>query len=518
MNSVLITRQLSFLERLENASADMVFHHALYPTGGMGALAFLPEAGSRDLGEHLEEVSRVTQQARRILTDTGTFFLQVDPVIAPYHRLVADRIFGKERFATQIVLPSVYGPSSQFLTPDYDVVLVYGKTDAATLRAPQRPRTDWEIQQQFRHTDERGGLYQLLSLTTELPQTHLQYVWKGITPPEGRSWQFTEDVMEQLHAAGRIYIRADCSMAYLKSYLSEAPGIAVGYVWDDLRDAVLREKEEWPEEHIAAGAFRSGLEIMERMIEMGTDPGGRVVSTWDGSGTISTAASLRGRSWTVAVNHRLFAEALLARLDRYGLRHRSEIQVIGHEEVDDRSPRLNSVYTDYLMGLVGMGKPSFILGQPVAFEETLHVEFKEVEGDNPRNTIKATADQYAVAFLNREGGQIFWGIRNSDRVPVGISVNSQQRDDIRQLIVNKLDQLRPSLSPAEYRIEFHPVTNPDQSGSAPDRWVLELRVNPGDAKQLYATSAGTHYLKTDSGIIVLAGPALVAEVVRRISS
>jgi hypothetical protein len=257
---------------------------------------------------------------------------------------------------------------------------------------------------------------------------------------------------------------------------------------------------------------------MEGMIEMGSDPAGRVVGTWDGSGTISIAASLRGRSWTVAVNHRFFAEALLARLDRYGLRTRSEIQVIGHEEIDDRLPRLNSVYTDHLVGLVATGKPSFILGQPVGLEEALHVEFKEVEGNNPRNTIKATADQYAVAFLNREGGQIFWGIRNNDRVPVGISVNSQQRDDIRQLIVNKLDQLKPSLSPAEYRIEFHPVTNPDLSGLATDRWIVELRVNRGDAKQLYATSAGTHYLKTDSGIIVLAGPALVAEVVRRISS
>jgi hypothetical protein len=192
-------------------------------------------------------------------------------------------------------------------------------------------------------------------------------------------------------------------------------------------------------------------------------------------------------------------------------------EVVGHEVVDERFPPLPTVYTDHVVGLVPPGKPSFVLGKPVPFEESLHVEFKEITGPNPWNTIKATADEYAVAFLNRDGGQIFWGVRNGDRVPVGVHLTSQERDGIRQLIVSKLHQLQPPLSPGEYRIDFHPVTDQDENAPVPDRWVVELRVSRGDPKQLYATSAGTHYLRTESGTTVLAGPTLVGEVSRRLS-
>ena len=44
------------------------------------------------------------------------------------------------------------------------------------------------------------------------------------------------------------------------------------------------------------------------------------------------------------------------------------------------------------------------------FEETRFYEFKEIKGGKPADSITNTADEYAVAFFNREGGRIFWGI------------------------------------------------------------------------------------------------------------
>ena len=55
-----------------------------------------------------------------------------------------------------------------------------------------------------------------------------------------------------------------------------------------------------------------------------------------------------------------------------------------------------------------MSPTQFILNQPVSVEETRHYEFKEIKGRNPVDTIKNTVDEYVVAFLNSEGGRIYW--------------------------------------------------------------------------------------------------------------
>ncbi len=56
-------------------------------------------------------------------------------------------------------------------------------------------------------------------------------------------------------------------------------------------------------------------------------------------------------------------------------------------------------------------------------EETRFFEFKEIKGANPVNSIKNTCDEYVVSFLNSNGGSVFWGIRDNDRIVVGVIVN-----------------------------------------------------------------------------------------------
>src|SRR5687767_9680133 len=100
-------------------------------------------------------------------------------------------------------------------------------------------------------------------------------------------------------------------------------------------------------------------------------------------------------------------------------------------------------------------KARFVLNEPISEEETRHCEFKEIKGRNPVDTIKNSADEYVVAFLNSEGGRIYWGIRDSDRVVVGVKLSSSQRDEIRRVVGEKLAQIQPPISPTAYRITFH---------------------------------------------------------------
>ena len=80
----------------------------------------------------------------------------------------------------------------------------------------------------------------------------------------------------------------------------------------------------------------------------------------------------------------------------------------------------------------------FVLDEPAptTVRENLRTEFKAIRGGRPLNTIKETADNYAVGFLNREGGSIFWGIENDTRIIHGIPLVESERDEL-QLLVNQ---------------------------------------------------------------------------------
>ncbi|MDE0317941.1 MAG: putative DNA binding domain-containing protein, partial [Candidatus Poribacteria bacterium] len=94
----------------------------------------------------------------------------------------------------------------------------------------------------------------------------------------------------------------------------------------------------------------------------------------------------------------------------------------------------------------------FVQDQPIPFEETRFYEFKEIRGRNPTDSITNTADEYAVAFLNLEGGRIFWGIRNSDRITVGVLLDERQRDNVRRKVSEKLWGIRPPISDQDWDI------------------------------------------------------------------
>ena len=146
-------------------------------------------------------------------------------------------------------------------------------------------------------------------------------------------------------------------------------------------------------------------------------------------------------------------------------------------------------------------------GQPVSFEETRFYEFKEVSSKNPVSSIENTADQYAVSFLNREGGRLFWGIRDSDRFTVGVTLDDQARNKTRRQVSQKLCKIQPPISVEHWRMEFHAVHNL-RGQAIPNLWVIELAVFPPQEKKVFYTGGGEVFVKTEGGKQKLQGPAL----------
>ena len=154
----------------------------------------------------------------------------------------------------------------------------------------------------------------------------------------------------------------------------------------------------------------------------------------------------------------------------------------------------------------------FIQGQPVPFEETRFYEFKEIKGRNPADSITNTADEYAVAFLNLEGGRIFWGVRDSDRITVGVLLDERRRDDVRRKVSEKLWGIRPPINDEDWDIEFHNVYDL-QGNTVEDLWVVELVISPQQEKEVFYTNSGELFVKTPGGKQKLLGPQ-VTEFIR----
>ena len=149
----------------------------------------------------------------------------------------------------------------------------------------------------------------------------------------------------------------------------------------------------------------------------------------------------------------------------------------------------------------------FVLDQPVPFEETRFYEFKEIKGNNPSNRITKDSDEYAVAFLNREGGRIFWGVRDSDRITVGVKLDEEQRDEVRRIVSENLGSITPPISVKGWHLQFHSVY--DLQGKAiEDLWVIELVVSPPQKKEVFYTSKLELHVKTEGGKKKLLGPQI----------
>jgi len=125
-----------------------------------------------------------------------------------------------------------------------------------------------------------------------------------------------------------------------------------------------------------------------------------------------------------------------------------QLRAVARERLLDRAGQIDeNAQNAVSRALSELLNPTFKLelNKALLQEEDRHHEFKEITSPNPVNSIKNTADEYAVAFLNSEGGTVLWGVRDSDRVVVGVRVAAGERDLLCREVSNKLQSIRPNV-------------------------------------------------------------------------
>lgn len=248
-------------------------------------------------------------QLARVLKKTGSFYYHCDWHASHYVKVMLDQIMGENNFQSEIVWKRTHAHgSAQRWAPIHDSIFFYTGGGAHTWTYPTVPHDPEYVQKHFRNTDEKGRLFQPITLTGSGTRNgESGKPWRGVDPSAvGRHWAIPGEVMERynltgttvqnrldaLDTAGLIYWPKDAAgTPRLKWYADELGGMAMGTVWTDVApiSANAAERLGYP--------TQKPLALLERIIRASSKENDIVLDAFCGCGTALVAAQNLGRQW-----------------------------------------------------------------------------------------------------------------------------------------------------------------------------------------------------------------------------
>jgi adenine-specific DNA-methyltransferase len=243
---------------------------------------------------------------RRLLTQDGSIWVNVDDNEAHYLKVLMDEIFGRNNFVANVVWQKRTSPESRLrLGAAHDHVLVYARAieDVALNRLPlsqeqadNYKNLDGDPRGPWTSTDFTAQGYRPNQMYTVTTPGGVRY-----SPPDGRCWSTIESEFLRLNGEGRLWFGNDgTSRPRVKNYLCEHEGISAWTWWTNKEAGHNQEaKKESNELFGASSAFATPKpeRLLKRVLEIGTEPGDIVLDSFAGSGTTGAVAHKMGRRW-----------------------------------------------------------------------------------------------------------------------------------------------------------------------------------------------------------------------------
>ena len=241
---------------------------------------------------------------RQFLTEDGTIFVCLDDnEIGPF-RLLMDEIFGANNFIATVLWQKVYSPknSAKHFSEDHDYVVIYAKKaetwrpnlvvrsdeqDSAYKNRDNDPRGPWKTGDLSARNFYSLGTYEIICPSGRvIPR-----------PPTGNYWRVSKEKFLELVADNRIWWgnKGD-SIPQIKRFLTEVKqGVVpqtmwfykdVGHTQEAKKELVsLMDFEDSESVFITPKPTR----LIERILQIATNPGDLVLDSFAGSGTTAHA-------------------------------------------------------------------------------------------------------------------------------------------------------------------------------------------------------------------------------------
>ncbi|MDQ3480129.1 MAG: site-specific DNA-methyltransferase, partial [Actinomycetota bacterium] len=253
--------------------------------------------------------------ARELLTESGSVFVQIGDENVHLVRSVMDEVFGSENFVSMITFRTTANIVGNYLGSNSDYALWYGR-DAKQLkyRKLYKPRmiTD-DVGQRYRRVElsngqrrplkseelrdvsllpDGSGIYRHDNLASQgaTEAGTVPFVFEGtqFRPGANSHWKTTIEGMQRLEVARRLAAPTPRSLTYVR-YLSDFPVAELTNVWTDTQTGAFTDPKTY--------VVQTNTKVIERCLQMTTDPGDLVLDPTCGSGTTAYVAEQWGRRW-----------------------------------------------------------------------------------------------------------------------------------------------------------------------------------------------------------------------------
>lgn len=229
---------------------------------------------------------------RELLDKNGSIWCQCDPSRGHYLKIIMDEVFGAENFVNHISWKRTFahgdiGQGAQHLGRITDFILIYQKSPDFKLNEVYTPYEQSYIDKTFKYKDADGRAWQSVSLTAPggAAKGNPYYEFLGVK----RYWQYSQENMQKLYEAGKIYQGEKGQVPRKKMYLDESKGIPLQDIWTDIVPVQggSLENVNYPTQKPEA--------LLERIIRTASNPNDLVFDCFMGSGTTQAVAMKLGR-------------------------------------------------------------------------------------------------------------------------------------------------------------------------------------------------------------------------------
>ncbi len=251
---------------------------------------------------------------RDLLTESGSIFVQIGDENVHRVRAVMDEVFGDKNFVSLIAVQTTTGFETTYLGNMADYVLWYAKNkEKGKARTPYYRKefvlgegnARWLMLEDFQSrgvkASERRGEEQIPAnakpykpdniISQGRAKERQPFIFQGKkydSWEKNSHWKASHPTgMERLAKAGRIHV-AENSIQYVR-YHTDFDVAVHGNIWTDTGSGNFTDDKIY--------VVQTNTKVIERCLQMTTDPGDLVLDPTCGSGTTAIVAEQWGRRW-----------------------------------------------------------------------------------------------------------------------------------------------------------------------------------------------------------------------------
>nr|MDO8088968.1 site-specific DNA-methyltransferase [Candidatus Sigynarchaeum springense] len=262
------------------------------------------------LAQYLDYMYERLVLMHALLRDGGSMYVHLDWHVFHYIKILLDEIFGYENFRNQIIWKRLTYKQTQVKAYGvlHDVILYYTKGKDYTWNDVRAGYDEERLKKYFcwletpdgrnvkltrdqlegKSPVPEGRRFALNPVINPNPnRPNLTYEFLGFT----KVWKYTEQKMRDYHDRGQVFQPSPGALPQKKQYLDESSGMKLNDLFLDIGGVMGSSVERLDFD------TQKPLKLLERLIQVSTNPGDTVADFFSGSGTTLDAAEGLGRKW-----------------------------------------------------------------------------------------------------------------------------------------------------------------------------------------------------------------------------